>query len=667
MSANTASRSTRVRSLGLAALAALGLVTVVTAQKTRKLAGFQPDGSVLVTTNQAVTPIGRVQRIEGARPKDMALSPDGRTLAVLTQSSVVFYTEGGDPAGEVKVRPGPLGIAWAPDGATLYSSGENGQVFRFTREGDGWKADGEVRMSDYEEAAPTGDEAASGLTNSPEGTKLVPVQRPSRNNPQVAGLAVSPDGKRLYVACSIWNAVAAVDLATGTTTALVRTGVAPYRILLSGDGKTLYVANRGGRFPREGELAEESAGTPVRVDRRTDAALAGSVSFVDTASMAAAYIETGRQPSGMALAPDGRTLYVAHSDDDTVALVDTASKKVRSRFSVRPPMDPVFGQIPTGVAVSSDGKTLYVSCGGGNSLAVVDLPKPRVRGYLPAAWYPIAIEERAGTVFVASAKGFGSRFLNEKGASNVHRTLAAVQFIGAKDRADLKTLTARVAANNRWAAEAPARRNRRPVPVPERVGEPSVFKHVVYIIKENHTYDQDLGDMKEGNGDPSLCSFGEEITPNQHALAREFVLLDNTYTSGTNSADGHQWTGSAIANGYQEQNYSSNARSYPYDGGDPLAASPKGYLWTSALKEGKTVRVYGEFIDKPRIVDPATGKTPSWSEFWADYKAGTNRMQVTADTSSLALKPHIHPRFIGFPSNVPDQWRACLLYTSRCV
>ena len=645
--------------LALAGITAFGLTTVIAAQKARKTIGLQPGGSVLVTTNQTINPIGLVRQIEGARPKDLALSPDGRTVAVLTQSSVVFYTVGGDPAGVVAVKPGPLGIAWAPDGRTLFTSGESGQVFRFVPDGAGWKADGEIRVADFEEAPMSEEEAAAGgLTNSPEGRQLVPIQRPSKVNPQVAGLAVSPDGKRLYAALSIRNAVAAIDLATGDTTGSVRTGVSPYRILLSRDGRTLYVANRGGRFPREGERAEDSAGTPVRVDRRTDAALAGSLSFVNTGNMTAGYIETGRQPSGMDLSPDGRTLYVAHSDDDTVALVDTSSRRVRARFSVRPPMDPVFGQMPTGVAASGDGRTLYVSCGGGNAVAVVDLPEPRVRGYLPGGWYPIAVAERGGKLIVASSKGFGSRFLNEQGNSNVHRTLATVQFIAPKDWSDLKTLTRRVATNNRWAAESPARPNQAIIPIPERVGEPSVFKHVVYIIKENHTYDQDMGDMPEGNGDPKLCSFGEEITPNQHALARQFVLLDNTYTSGTNSADGHQWTGSAITNAYQEQNYSSGARSYPFDGGDPLANSPKGFLWTSAVQQKKTVRVYGEFIDKPSIIDPETGRRPTWSEFWKDYKSGTNRMEVKADTSSLALKPLIHPRFIGFPSNVPDQWRA---------
>ena len=181
---------------------------------------------------------------------------------------------------------------------------------------------------------------------------------------------------------------------------------------------------------------------------------------------------------------------------------------------------------------------------------------------------------------------------------------------------------------------------------------------MVYIIKENLTYDSTMGDIAEGNGDPALTTFGANVTPNHHALAREFVLLDNFYTSGTNSADGHQWTSSSVANGYIEQNYSSNARSYPYDGGDALATSPEGYLWTAAQKANKWVRVFGEFVNKPKIVNPATGKEPTFLEAWQDYKSGKNAMVIEAHTDNAALRPHLHPNYIGFPSIISDQWRA---------
>ena len=165
------------------------------------------------------------------------------------------------------------------------------------------------------------------------------------------------------------------------------------------------------------------------------------------------------------------------------------------------------------------------------------------------------------------------------------------------------------------------------MPVPERVGEPSVFKHVIYVIKENRTYDQILGDMKEGNGDAELCIFGEKYTPNQHKIAREFVLLDNTYCSGVQSADGHQWTDSAIANGYMERQVTAGfPRSYPggktEDGQDALAWASSGFIWDNALAHGKTFRNYGEWM----LTEMPTGRTPrartsrSGRSYWDDYQ-----------------------------------------------
>ncbi|MGV3722731.1 MAG: alkaline phosphatase family protein, partial [Actinomycetota bacterium] len=343
---------------------------------------------------------------------------------------------------------------------------------------------------------------------------------------------------------------------------------------------------------------------------------------------------------------------------------NAATGQIRSRIPLRPKEDPGFGQIPTDLAVSADGKALYVSCGGANAVAVVDLKeKGRVTGWVPTGWFPIALAERAGHLFVGSTKGFGSRAQNPNGSFGVHSTLGTVQFLDpeALEPEDLVRSSRVVAANNRWgmsAGDQSPRKNAKAVPVPERVGEPSVFKHVVFIIKENQTYDFILGDVAKGNGDKSLCIFEADVTPNHHALAEEFVLLDNTFTSGTNSADGHQWTVSSVANGYMEQNYGAHARSYPYDGGDPLAYSPEGFLWTSALAKKKSVRVYGEFVNKPKIVSKVPGRRANWTELWADYKAGTNNFEITSDTDNAALKPHLHPNYIGFPTTVSDQWRA---------
>lgn len=622
----------------------------------RRQAGEQNDGSVLVTTNQMVTPLGKVQKLSGERPKDMALSPDGSMLAVLTTGKVHFFkVADGTEESSVSVRSSSLGIAWHPDGKTVFASGIGGTVSRIGKAKGGWKTASFVLVDPEKQAVKVHKPQD---TSPPSDAK---PETPVKPEPHVTGLAVSPDGQRLYAALSISNAVIVYDLIKGEATGIIPTGLAPYRILLSTDGKTLYTANRAGRAAQADEPAALSAGTPVRVDPETDAVLRGSVSIIDTTTFAAVEIEAGRQPSALAFSPDQKLIYLAQSDEDTIGVLDLGTRKFMPSISLLQPMDPGFGQIPTDLAVSGDGKTLFVACGGINAVAAVDLPEGKVSGYFPAGWFPIALAESKGALLVASSKGFGARASTEgKAGRAVKASLGTVQFITAEQRKAKSEHTRRVALNNGWGQEElPPRRDRAPVPVPERVGEPSVFKHVVFVIKENHTYDSDLGDISEGNGDPSLCVFGEAVTPNQRALARQWVLLDNTYTSGTNSADGHQWTVSGVANAYMEQNFAVKARSYPYNGGDPLAYSPKGFLWNAAVKAGKSVRVYGEYANKTKVVDK-TGEAqkPTWKNLWDDRTAGAGRFEVTATTENAALVPHLDPAYAGFQLTVSDQARA---------
>ena len=630
--------------------------------------GEQPDGSVLVPSNQTITPTGTMRRIEGERPKDLALSPDGKLLAVLAQTQLIFFASDGAVVTKIFLKAGPLGLAWMPDGHALFVSGDNGQVYRVAGTGNSWKVVGSFIVAERigksphpPESSPSLDVEVEWRPVSPEAHHLQPVEKPSKHqgNPQVTGLAVSPDGKRLYVALGMRNELVVVDPETESVITTVPVGVAPYRIALAPNGKTLFVANRGGPHVQSGEASALSAGTLLRIDPKTNAALRGSVSLIDTNTFTVTELEVGRQPSGLCLNAEGSILYVANSDDDTVVAIDTAARHVRQILSLRPPHDPGFGQMPTAVVLGGDGKYLYVACGGSDAVAVVSLPGFSIVDYVPTAWFPIAIAERSGNLYVACSKGIGARQRGGSGVFRVRGSVGTVEIITSDERHDLSALGHRVAQNNHWdSADLPARSEVKPVPVPERAGEPSVFKHVVYIIKENHSYDIDLGDMEEGNSDKSLCIFGEEVTPNEHALARQFVLLDNTYTSGSFSADGHQWTDSAVANAYLEQNYESYARSYPFNGGDPLAYSPAGFLWTAAAQAGRTVRVYGEFVNKPRITDPATGKKPTWSQLWEDYRRGGHQYQITADTDCVVLKPYLHPNYIGFPLIVSDQWRA---------
>ncbi len=632
-------RSARRLALASAFCAALAAASVPVGEVHM---GPQPDGSALVPTGQRLTPVGKWLMTLNERPKDLALSPDGSRLAVLTPRRVFVYSADNDVPIEIKSGGGPLGIAWRPDGKAIYhSAGANVVCIPF----DNGKP-GEVRRIPVEVR---GMRAAG-----------------QPNDPQAAGIACAPDGSRIYVALGTRNAVAVVDPAGVTAPKHVRVGVCPYHVRLSPDGRSLWVSNRGGQIVGASRSTAVSAGTQVRIDRATDAAARGSVSMVDTSTLAVRDIPVGRQPAGIAISRDGSLVYVANSDSDTISVLD--ARRGRVRFTLRlGRTGNDFGHMPTGVELAADGGTLYVACGGANALAVVrlgadGLPDRRSEvAYVPTAWFPIAVRRSGNALWIACSKGIGSMGDLRQGGRWVHASAGVVQKLTAGDLTDLGRLTARVAANNGWSAELPGRRGIPPVPVPERVGEPSVFRHVVYVIKENHTYDLTLGDMKEGNGDPKLCLFGEDVTPNQHAIARQFVLLDNTCASGTNSADGHQWTSSSLCNAYMEQNYSSYARGYPYDGGDPLAYSPKGFLWTAAARRGISVRVFGEYVNRPSIQDTQNPKRkglPSWTELWNDYRSGGNRYRIRAYTDNARLRKYLDPEFIGFPMNVSDQWRA---------
>ncbi len=641
--------------ISLTSLTALGIRSVVTADKPL-LVGEDTlrKGFASTPTNQLVTPIGNVITISGSRPKDIAVSPDGKRFAALCQGGVTIFSAAGESLGKVNVAIGPLGIAWMPDGKRILAAQSGGKISVIDVASDGrltltssWVVDTPLQ----DDEAP---DIAAGLAG--RGQRL--------KDPQVAGIAVSTDGKTAFVALGIRNAIAVIDTETGTVTRTVRVDVAPYHVALSADGTRLAVSCRGGRVATLTQPHALSAGTAVRVDTTTDAALDGSVVIIDTAALRATQTITGiRQPGKACFTADGKTLLVPGTDDDMLWTLDlTKAEPQPVGMPIAPNADSDYGHIPTAVTLLSEDR-IAVACGGANAIAIIETRLQKVTGYIPTGWYPIALATANGNLVVANAKGIGGRVKRSNGAYNVHGTIGTIQVVPltALTGKNLDSNTRQVAANNRWnigAASALPPRDVAAVPVPERVGEPSVFEHVVYIIKENQTYDSLLGDMKEGNGDPKLCLFGEDVSPNHHALAREFVLLDNTYTSGTNSADGHQWTVSAIGNSYIEQNYDAHSRSYPYDGGDPLAYSPKGFLWTSAIAAGKSLRIYGEFVNKPTITNTVTGKRGGWKEIWDDYRSGGKVYKMASGTDNATIRPYLHPEYIGFPSVVSDQWRA---------
>ena len=323
------------------------------------------------------------------------------------------------------------------------------------------------------------------------------------------------------------------------------------------------------------------------------------------------------------------------------------------------------------VVFDRTGKRLYVCNGTQNAIAVVQFNpgKSRLIGLIPTGWYPgaIGLDCRHGKLCVANVKGLGSgqdMKPGEKVELNSHQWRGTIEIIDEPSARRLSKYTQAVLQNYGHAAmEAamlPPRQGMAARPVPERVGERSIFKHVLYIIKENRTYDQVLGDMKEGNGDAHLCIFGENVTPNQHKLSREFVLLDNTRCSGAVSADGHQWTDSAFATDYIEKSFAGFPRSYPYYGDDAMAYSPAGFLWDNALAHGKTFRDYGEFTrdDAFWVNDRKHRDAPHFLDCYRDFLNGTGHIIVSSHATVPSLQPYLCTNTTGFKLNVPDVWRA---------
>jgi YVTN family beta-propeller protein len=543
-------------------------------------------------------------------------------FAVLNKSNVFLATASGVVAGSAVplgagVSAGFRGLVWRPDGSRLYASTDKGHVQTFTL------VNGKLTA----------------------GLRVVIAPGGSAGNPVPGGMAVADDGKTLFVAAANRNAVVEVDLTTNRPVREYPVGTLPFEPRLSGDGRTIIVSNWGGRLPAAGDRTLKSQNLDIVVDNR-GAPASGTVSLIDRASGATRHVDVGVHPTGLAVS--GNRAYVANAMSDSVSEIDIAAGKVVRTIPLRWGSLRGLGGMPNALALSGDGATLYVADGGDNALAEVDLASGRVRGFRHAGYFPtaVALERDGKTAYVLNTKGNGSvnkTLLGQPG--NAHDFQGTVTVVDLS--ADLDRETALVARNNRWEAD-PGR--------PGLAVYGGAIKHVLYIIKENRTYDEVFGDLPEGNGDPKLCSLGETVMPNHRKIAREFTLFDNGYVSGTNSADGHAWSTQSLANDYLEHFYVGYSRTYPDDGDDPMSMSAGGALWDAALKKGRTVRVWGEFCDdKLATFDP---KPRDWFDVWDDRVKGTHRFKFTADTHVPSLKPHINREVHYWPLFQSDQFRA---------
>ncbi|MEZ0484662.1 bifunctional YncE family protein/alkaline phosphatase family protein [Fibrella aquatica] len=490
----------------------------------------------------------------------------------------------------------------------------------------------------------------------------------------------------LYVALNGNNQLVKIRFADRSTVWTAPTGVAPYGIALAND--RAFVTNWAGPVPNnvpDPTSKLETAGVPwgqAYIDPRTGAVSKGSVSVIDLATgRVDAEIPVGLHPNAILASTDQKRLYVANGNSDYVSVIDAQTRQVTDSIAVGlfGTNNPYIGSTPNALALDSAGTTLYVANGHDNAIAVVDLATTAgtgqvrgtsVRGYVPTQAYPGGVLLLDNTLYVTNLEAVGARSLTpaesgggsrsgqpEEPAYNSHRQLASVSIIPLPDQKTLTGYTERVrklSMQFRLAlAEKLPRPDAKPRPVPERIGEPSVFQHVVYIIKENRTYDQVLGDMPEGRGKPELCIFGDSITPNQHQLARNYVLLDNYYASGKSSAEGHSWVDAGIVTDYTEKSVRGWFRSYPHVLYDALVYNQKGMIWNNALDHGKTVRIYGE-----ACTCQFDESTYDWTKLYNMRETG-QPFSFTNTTTISRVRPILSANFPGCDDEkINDQMRA---------
>jgi DNA-binding beta-propeller fold protein YncE len=613
-------------------------VTGLSAQNTplRRNVGPQKDNTVLVPSNQLISPAGEQVYLPG-RPGGLALIRNGKYLLVknihsldlvrLEDRSVVqslHFPKGGSSFN---------GLCTSGDESTIYLTEANDRVL------------------------------VAGLDKDNTLSWRSPVLLPKPSiggDPVPGGVVITQASNKLMVTCSRSNTLAVVSL-SDSSVAEIPVGMVPYGVILKSDAKA-YVSNWGGRRPGAGEPAYNSSGSQVLVSPVNGVASSGSVTVVDLDKKTRTReIEVGLHPSAMALNPDKSLLYVACANSDVITVINTLTDEVADRISVHQGKDTLFGSAPNALALSPDGKLLYVANGTENAVCVIETGAPySILGWIPTGWYPgtVLTDAAGATLYVANIKGIGSR--NKKASAKgygSHDFMGSLSIIRTPSGKVLGAMTETVKRNNGFGQDQEDQADRlsrlATVPVPQRPGQTSPIKHVLYIIKENRMYDQMLGDLPQGNGDTSLVLFGREVTPNHHKLAESFVLLDNFYCSGVLSADGHQWATEAYATDYLEKSFGGFTRSYPFDGDDALAYAGTGFLWDNVLRHGLSFRDYGEFVKGSVLPAHST-----FMDVYTDYKNGLKKTRIKALATIDQLKPFVCPSFVGFPNTVPDVCRA---------
>jgi YVTN family beta-propeller protein len=726
MSQNSLRNSSRInRRHLLAGLLVAGLSVSALAQSVpfpTYTVGPQPNGTFVVSDGTIITPAGtQVNLGIRVRAKAIALNPTGNhTAAVLTLGTSVsngngavevFNTQTGAVLqsysfGGKDSHGSHVGIAYSPDGKYLLFSQDSSFVAIASVD----PATG--LLSDYAHVSVPIDANVVNIPgygnvdvlttvtcfpNSPPGTtgsSPVPCGIPiSQGTSYPMGIAISPDAKTAYAVLDANDTLAKIDLTQSTPVEVtdIRVGNVPHSVVISPDGKTAYVSNEAGRIAEAKDFQEYSNGTPVVARYPEGSTAGGTLSVVDLASFkVTGSISTGLHPTGMAFY--GKYLLVANAYDDNISVIDTGRnrevRKIDLGLPISVPGDhaSAYGAGPNSIAVDAKNKIAYVALYNANSIAVVDLDEDEgdaVRGMIPVAYAPssVVLDTADNALLVANDKGVGTTdnpphdsYETDFGVSghNTHQDLGTVSIVPVPHRSALEAMTRQVYENNHWdlkkniRAAAGGNRFARPVAIPDKIGDPSKIKHVFLIIRENRTYDQILGDVAGGNGDPTLAVFGAGVTPNAHALVERFPLLDNFYDPSRQSADGHNWIVQAMAPYSDDVQSPDWKRDYPSNGGDAIAYQKKGNLYDLAVKSGIKIKNFGEYIEWNSFKTPAGNTTePSWTDFYNDtlaYESGAEPQLYYYNTvASYSPLPDVMNTTIQnypqFDLGIPDQFR----------
>ncbi len=664
------------------ALPLLGVPNLGCAADTQtRTVGPQKDGSIVASDNQLMTPAGTVVQLGSpVRAKAVALNPNSktRTGAVMLMSAAEPIIIFNVLTGEVIQRYVPITTSGSGTGIS-YTNNATGSFTGITYSADGSKL---MFSQDNNFVAIANVDPVKG-TLTPFASVSLPSPAPNPNlynsfSANAGGLA-EYDFATTLVALNANNSVGVIDM-TASPPALINqipVGNAPNRIVVS--GKFAYVSNEGGRPATSSDFTNLSDGTPIVVDPTDAFATTGTVSVINVPKgKVTATINVGLHPAGMAMS--GALLVVANAYSDSISVIDTATDKVVKTISVGVPVaGGAFGSGPNGVAIN--GTTAYVTLGQANAIAVVNLDAPAasaVMGYIPTLYFPTTIvyDSAHRQLIVSDDKGLGAQgsIGSAHGVEgfNTHQDTGVVNIIPVPTALQLAKYTAQVVSNNSWTstniADATGGNPKAtPVAIPKKIGAPSLIKHVFLVIKENRTYDQMLGDLPQGNGDPSLAVFAPNV-PNQHALVQRFPLLDNMYAPSRQSADGHPWvveSGSFYSNDILSPDW---IRSYPGgNSNDALTYTPKGFLWSAAEKMGLNVKMYGEWSAGYTIAAKPGGGSYSWADFYntslyveSGGTQGANIVPFTADTESTAIPSAaaiLDPHYPSFNLGIPDQYR----------